>query len=103
MTNCAKCLDSGSVPIEAADEITFEACDCPEGQTFVPRDVQGLVLQVRQTGLCNMFDLRCVTQVLEEALDEAEAAQWIRAHKEAYAKGIMTGWRTHPAEEDIVY
>ena len=48
------------------------------------------ILTIRDTGCCNMFDLRAVQQAANE-LDYFDLAIFIEDHKSRYVKFIFTG------------
>jgi len=68
-----------------------------EGAVVVPRGVYEGILAVRDSGATNMLDRPRVAEIAEE-MDYPEAADWIRAHKRIYARGVFNGFAPEGGE-----
>jgi hypothetical protein len=68
-----------------------------EASILVPADVLNGLNILRQIGTYNMFDVPAVVNMARE-LDLPDTAEWIEAHRTAYATGILHGFE---AEQDF--
>lgn len=57
----------------------------------VSREVFSGIEAVRRSGLTNMLDRPRVAEIAEE-MGFDEAAEWIRAHRDLYARAIFAGF-----------
>ena len=69
--------------------------DAPSTRVAVTREVYEGLEAVRRSGLTNMLDRPRVAEIAE-AMGYAQAARWVREHRDLYARGIFHGFEATP-------
>jgi hypothetical protein len=62
-----------------------------EGKVNVPKEVLEGLLEVRNSGVTNMFDMNNVARAAT-IMGHQETSKWIKAHEEEYVSGVFNGF-----------